>query len=81
MGAECANVSAALRAHILRRGPRIACSRRVRINFSRTSRCGLAGAAWGRFVCGDACFADLLTNKRFRYKTLNFTPNRAKFML
>ena len=79
MGAECANVSAALRAHILRRGPRIACSRRVRINFSRTSRCGLVRP--GDFVCGDACFADLLTNKSFRSTTLNFTPNRAKCML
>ena len=49
MGAECANVSDALRAHVLRRGPRIGCSRRVCNDFSRTSRCGLVtpGAAWG----------------------------------
>ena len=79
MGAECANVSAALRAHILRRGPRIGCSRRVRINFSRTSRCGLVRP--GDFVFGDACFAELLTSILFCSRTLNFTPNRAKCML
>ena len=81
MGAECANVSAALRAHILRRGPRIGCSRRVRINFSRTSGCGIVSVRPGEFVFGDACFAELLSNKSFRSTTLNFTPNRAKCML
>ena len=79
MGAECANVSDALRAHVLRRGPRIGCSRRVCNDFSRTSRCGLVRP--GDFVFGDACFAELLSNKSFRSTTLNFTPNRAKCML
>ena len=79
MGAECANVSDALRAHVLRRGPRISCSRRVCNDFSRTSRCGLVRP--GDFVFGDACFAELLTSILFCSRTLNFTPSRATCML
>ena len=68
-GAECANVSAALRAHLLRCGPRIACSRRVCTDFSRTSRCGLLRTALGLRL-RRCLFCRRLANKSFRSRTL-----------